>query len=403
MFLVEDLSSICPGHIAIIGGGRWGRVLTEVLCTITPKDTIISIYCSNNKKIVKEFVLKNKFRQNITIYNDLSNLSNQNVGAIIVANAARDHEIAIQKALNASIPVLVEKPVTISYSSTLRLVKLAQEKKIFFASGHIFLFSRYLQNFSNLVSHSGELKSINIEWSDPLSENRYGEQKSFDSSLPIFFDLLPHIISIISSIAGKSSIKYKKLLFLKGGSAIEIELMLDGVFCSVSLARNSDERRRIVNVMSDQYFQLDFSQEPGFITKGTRIMSGDDKWNIYSRPAAQMLSAFLVQSVGGQEDPRLDNHLGLQANKLIDEILPSYNIAMISWLTEKLIKPVLIDDDLKYALKEILLVNDYYSKETQPIIDNIIKVFNSDSSSYWLDRIKKASEPFEVIGKIALI
>ena len=83
--------------------------------------------------------------------------------------------------------------------------------------------------------------------------------------------------------------------------------------------------------------------------------------------------------------------------------MPSYNIAMISWLTEKLIKPVLIDDDLKYALKEILLVNDYYSKETQPIIDNIIKVFNSDSSSYWLDRIKKASEPFEVIGKIALI
>ena len=66
-----------------------------MLCTITPKDTIISIYCSNNKKIVKEFVLKNKFRQNITIYNDLSNLSNQvifaRVDEIIKLNLADEY------------------------------------------------------------------------------------------------------------------------------------------------------------------------------------------------------------------------------------------------------------------------------------------------------------------------
>jgi len=401
MYLAEDYLRMCPSHIAIIGGGRWARVLTEVLSEITPSETIISIYSIHNKKLMVKWSLGKRFRQNITIYDNFPNFSNEKLGAIIVANSARDHEIAIQKGLNASIPVLAEKPVTLSYSATCRLVKLAQEKNTFLASAHIFLFSRYLLNFSNLVSRSGRLKSIQIQWSDPKYENRHGEQKYFDSSLPIFIDLLPHILSIISTIIGKCSIKYKDLMFFKGGSQMKIELMLKGISCSINLARNSDARKRIINVKSDQDLQLDFSEEPGFITQGTSVICGDEKWDVDSRPAAQMLSAFLVQSAGDQTDVRLDIDLALQANKLIDEILFSYNNAMISWLKEKLIPTVLIDDDLKYALNEILLVNGHHSKDIRPLIDRIQKAFNSESSTYWIDRIKSTSEPFEVIRKIA--
>lgn len=401
MRLGEDYLSICPSHIAIIGGGRWARVLTEVLSEITPSETIISIYSIHNKQLMVKWIQEKKFGQNVTIYDNFPNFSDQKIGAIIVVNSARDHEVSIQEGLNAGIPVLSEKPVTLSYSATCRLVKLAQEKNTFLASAHIFLFSRYLLNFSNLVSRSGKLKSIQIEWSDPKYENRHGEQKYFDSSLPIFIDLLPHILSIIRVINGKCSIKYKELIFFKGGSEMKIELMLKDVFCSVNLSRNSDSRKRIINVRSDKHLQLDFSEEPGFISQGTSVECGDDKWDVDSRPAAQMLSAFLVQSAGGQTDVRLDIDLALQANKLIDEILFSYNNAMISWLKEKLIPTVLIDDDLNYALSEILLVNGHHLKNINPLIDRIQKVFNSESSDHWIDRINKTSEPFEVIRKIA--
>jgi predicted dehydrogenase len=397
----EDLSLVFPGHIGIIGGGRWGRVLTSVLCTIVPRETDVTIYCNNNKEIVRSLIQEKKFKQNITIYNDLSNLSNQNIDAIIVVNAARDHEISIQKSLDAGIPVLVEKPVTPSYSATLRMIKLAKKKNIFLATGHIFLFSRYLQNFSNLASRSGRLNSINIEWSDSIHEHRYEDQKTFDSSLPIFVDVMPHIVSIIFSIVGRSKITCTQLFLLKGGSEIKAEFMVGNVFCKVRLARNSDERRRIVTVLADQNLLLDFSQEPGIIKKGNISISGDDKWDIESRPVAQMLSAFLVQSAGGPADPRLNNYLGLEANKIIDEMLLSYNNAMIVWLTKKLIKPVILDDDLRYALREILLVSGHNSIDTKPFIDNLMKVFNSDSSIYWLHRIKNANEPFDVIRKIA--
>ena len=114
-----------------------------------------------------------------------------------------------------------------------------------------------------------------------------------------------------------------------------------------------------------------------------------------------MLSAFLVQSAGGKADLRLDIDLGLEANKLIDETLLSYNNSMISWLKSKLIAPVIIDDDLQYALREILLVNGYFLMDAELMIDRIQKVFSEDSTSYWLDRLNNDTEPFELIRKIA--
>ena len=401
MYPVINCLSNCPSHIAIVGGGRWARVLTEVLSEIVSKDIVISIYSLHNGKGMISWVLEKKFRQSVTVYDDFPNLSNHKVDAMIVANSASDHVIAIQKSLNSKIPVLVEKPVTMSYSSTLQMVKLAQEKKTFLASAHVFLFNRYLSNFSQLVFDSGGLKSIQIEWSDPISENRHGEQKNFDPSLPIFFDLLPHILSIINVIVGKKSIQYTNLIFHKGGSEVEIELMLEGVFCSVNLARNSNVRKRIINIMSDQHLQLDFSQEPGVIKKESLNITGDEKWDLDIKPVAQMLSAFLVQSAGGKADLRLDIDLGLEANKLIDETLLSYNNSMISWLKSKLIAPVIIDDDLQYALREILLVNGYFLMDAELMIDRIQKVFSEDSTNYWLDRLNNDTEPFELIRKIA--
>jgi len=114
-----------------------------------------------------------------------------------------------------------------------------------------------------------------------------------------------------------------------------------------------------------------------------------------------MLSAFLAQSVGGHPDARLDIDLGLRANKLIDETLFSYNNAMISWLKAKLSPPVLIDDDLQYALREILLVNGPLSKDAEVCIDRIQNAFSGETAGYWHDRLNKDAKPFDLLRKIA--
>ena len=134
----------------------------------------------------------------------------------------------------------------------------------------------------------------------------------------------------------------------------------------------------------------------------TILYHGNDHWNTDLRPAAKMISAFLIQSVGKDSDSQLDIHIGLQANKLIEEILFSYNNAMVSWLKNNLISPLLKKDDLKYALREILLINRHSPEEAESLIDRIQEVFGNDSVNYWLDRLDKGIDPLELIRKITL-
>lgn len=402
MLLNDNLSSHYPRSIAIIGGGRWSRVIVKTICEITSGDIEIFIFSLHNKTNMKEWLKENKFIQNVKIFNNFKKFNQFNFESLIVANAASDHMFAIQKGLNSKIPVLVEKPITLSYSDSLRMVRLAKEKKTFIGSAHVFLYSSYLNKFSRYVSSSKTIKSIEIEWADPKIENRYGEKKYFDPSLPIFFDLLPHVLSIFKVLLGKTALEFKNLQFEKGGSKLEFDFLLEEVNCKVRLARNSIARKRIVQILGDDQFEMDFSIEPGVINYGSLTTSGDEDWNSNPRPLARMLKAFLIQSKGTLYDSRLDVKLGLQANKLIDEVLISYNSAMSCWLKKKLIAPIFNDDDLKYALREILSVNSHSFHESEKLIDRIYEIFNNDFDNYWTEKLNKDSDPLNLLRKIAL-
>ena len=106
--------------------------------------------------------------------------------------------------------------------------------------------------------------------------------------------------------------------------SVEIEFMLDDVFCHIKLVRNDDDRRRIFEVVGDQVLKLDFSDEPGTIYNSEYSVCGDEKWDVEKRPVAQMLSTFLVQAAGGNNDKRLDIDIGLRANRLISSSNKSF-------------------------------------------------------------------------------
>lgn len=401
MSINDEYLNSCPKHVAIIGGGRWARVLSETVSKIVPKSTIISIYSPHNAKAMSVWALEKNFEQDIYAYSDFSKLESQQVNVAIVVNAARDHAPIIEKILQMGVPVLVEKPVTLSYASTRQLAKLANAKKILFASAHVFLFARYVDNFSQIVSDSGKVKSIYVDWVDPKSESRYGESKLYDQGLPIFYDWLPHVLSVVSRLTDNTLIQDIRLDFYKGGSHVEIKFMLGDVFCHINLIRNGDIRQRVFKVNTNQELKLDFSNEPGSIHNGPHISCGDEKWDIEKRPAAQMLSMFLVQAAGGNIDKRLDIDIGLRANKLIDRVESFYNQALLSWLKVKLVSPVLVDTDLEYALKEIILFDGYFSTNIDTCIENIKQVFSGKDTDKWHNKISKSKKPFDIIRLIA--
>lgn len=355
----EELAP-CPDHVAVFGGGRWARVLTEVLCGIVPEHVRISVHSPHNAKAMSIWVSERGFKQRIDVSSDSPEFSSGKTSAVIVVNAARDHEKAIEWALSAGVPVLVEKPLALNFATSQRLADLACTQKIYLAAAHVFLFARYVENFSKHIVCGDNIKSVRVQWMDPLSESRYGEVKSYDPGLTVYADWLPHVISILGALSIGPIQTCEKVEFLRGGSHLEIGLRAGNIPCNIQLVRNGHCRQRLIEVSTQSNtVALDFSKEPGTIISDSTIQSSDIDWDIKPKPVSRMLSAFLKGAAGGIRDHRLDIAIGLRASYFIDQISLLYQSSLSPWLSNKLFRIQDGDDtDLRYALNEIIHLED---------------------------------------------
>ncbi|MBI5141413.1 MAG: Gfo/Idh/MocA family oxidoreductase [Nitrospirae bacterium] len=371
----NDKLGSCPDNIAVIGGGRWARVLTEVLCGVVPSSVRISVHSPHNAKAMSSWILERGLEQRVFVSSGLPVFPLGTSNAAIVVNAARDHEKSIEWAITAGIPVLVEKPLALSYSATKRLADLARSQKTYFAAAHVFLFARYIQTLSRLVTDEGRVQHINVFWMDPRAESRYGEAKSYDPGLTIFADWLPHVMSILSTLTSSQDQRCEKLELLRGGAYLEIDLVLGDIPCHIQLVRNGIRRQRIIEVVAQsKMFKLDFSSEPGTIVAGSATLCGDPDWDSKAKPVAKMLGAFLQGAVGGVGDNRLDVEIGLRACRMIDNVSPLYQSAFSTWLSNKLSMVQNCDDsDLRYAFGEMIYAE--YPHSSLPLDQRINHVY----------------------------
>ncbi|MCG3770998.1 MAG: hypothetical protein JW384_02178 [Nitrosomonadaceae bacterium] len=400
----KDGSDRCPDTIAVIGGGRWARVLTEVLCGLVSPSVRISVHSRHNAELMAAWVSEREFRQQVHVSSDWPKFLPVESSAVLVVNAARDHERAVEMALSIGVPVLVEKPITLSAAATQRLADLARSRNVHFAAAHIFLFARYLDRFSRLVADAGGARCMRIEWTDPKIESRYGERKQYNAGLPIYLDWLPHVLSIASTLAPSFPQKCEKLELLKGGAHLALELVLGDVPCSVKLIRNADRRQRRIEVVTRRKtLQLDFSSEPGTITADSTTINGDPDWDVKRRPAARMLGAFLQWAAGGAFDSRLDVEIGLKANQVIDQVAGMYREAMMTWLITRLAFLGPMDDDLHYALSEILQSEASFPEvAVDRQIERVLQQFSERTATSWLKELNEAQDPSMFFRSLAL-
>lgn len=356
--------AIYPSHVAVIGGGRWSRVFIEILCRLIPPTTSLSVHTPHNAEAMSAWVSESGVDQHIQVSSDFPQLLAGKSNAVIVVNAARDHEKAIEWALSCGASVLVEKPVTLNLSASQRLADLAHSQNTYFAPAHVFLFARYIENFSKVIAENKNIKCVRVKWMDPQSESRYGEAKSYDPGLTIFADWLPHVVPILATLTNCKKIKNEQLQFSKGGAHLDINLMLDDIPCVIQLVRNGRYRQRLIEVTTeDKMLTLDFSNEPGTINSGSTVFSADPNWNDKEKPVSRMLEAFLQGAAGGFRDNRLDITIGLGVSDVIEKISSLYYSALYPWLREQVLVAQGSDDsELRYALSEILHADDPHSE-----------------------------------------
>lgn len=378
--------------VNIIGGGRWARVLIETICSITDKSVNISVYSKNNAAGMAEWVYVKKIGHKIQVFEELPKKFNPGLNAVIVVNAARDHEKAIFSALSAGGNVLVEKPITLNYQTSENLLRFAKSIDKTLASAHVFLFASYFVKFSSLISQAGKISKIDIQWEDPGSEDRYGEKKQYDPGLTVFSDWLPHVLSMLLSIVPGKEFAFLAIELQKGGASVLLDILIGDLPCRIRLTRNGEQRKRFMDVHTiNKILQLDFSKEPGIIYDGNNEIVGDPEWQLNERPVASMLRAFLNGVSGKGFDIRLDAEIGLKALRVIDLVMTEYRKKQILWLIEELTtimpngKNVSINGNLFYALSEIFqTLNLIRIDELEKKIQRLLLKLNTSLLNEWL-------------------
>ena len=216
-------------------------------------------------------------------------------------------------------------------------------------STNTYLFADYLHVLRRDWLRGRTFSELQLTWADASREIRHGEAKSYDSGVPVIFDVLPHVASIVLATHGRLTFDRSSIAVAQGGSAVTAQFDGDDLTVRASMSRNAPRRVRLLRFSgpADQV-TLDFAAEPGVVSlneeKGVCV---DPAWDSKRKPIAQMLESVKAYFEGGVPDDRLGADAALLGNDLIDGVAESYVQQQIDFLAASS-----GGEDLAYAAKE---------------------------------------------------
>lgn len=343
--------------ILVVGSGRWAKVIATVLAQILPQDQRIRILSTQHSDQLSRWIQQQAFRNRIDIQREMFPMNLEAPTAVIVVNKASSHFAAAKLALDASLPTLVEKPMALTAPEIENLIAIAEKQQTILAASHVFLFSRYLRTFSELVRKCGPITSGELIWEDTSNELRYGDIKTYDSSLTVLEDVLPHVIPLVEEVCGHG-LRVTGLNIVKGGSQVDVRLNGRGAAWSIQISRDSGKRVRAIHANAEGgSCKLDFSNEPGTITTPASSFKADVEWETGLRPMASMLTAFLATTSARKLSPGLSPQLALRTATIIDGLRSTYRDRQTEWLCQMIGSP--LSQEIRYALKERNLLDSF--------------------------------------------
>ena len=342
--------------VAIVGGGRWARVIATVLDGILPAAARITMHSPRNSAGLREWY-KAAGIDRLTVSETWPRRGDSEFpDAAIIANDAKSHVSATVSALLAGIPTLVEKPFALSAKEAAMLTDVAQQMGTPVFAGHVFVFARYITTFAHRVRELGLISRIEIVWSDPPSEVRHGEDKYYDPTISVIQDVLPHVLSLLRAVS-LSPFSLEGVTIYRGGAKVRLNLLVGKCVCVATIERHGTARRRSIQINAAAgCIDLDFGIEPGTILCGDSLVNGDPDWQCADSPLTTMLKTFIESvEVGGAGDERLSSQLGIEFCHVVDQAAERYRAELAKWFSRKLGQP--IDDELRYLLLELGMVN----------------------------------------------
>ena len=303
----------------LIGGGRWARVVAKASENFLISDLNIVIVSKKNFKNMVTWRLNNSSLRHVFVLESLPNHLEDNSFAY-VANESSQRIETLTCLMDRNIPVIVEKPLFLNSQIGESLINKFKQKDLILLSAQVLRFMKSIVKIKEIVGNS-ILDSVEFYWFDPLNELRYGEIKKNEVDVPIYFDVLPHIFSLMYEIFVTPDIKLVNASEIKGTDTFNVEVDVnDDIPVSIFLSKSSSERLRVINFwVGDHLINYDFSSD-----EIISHFSPDKKPKISnygsSHPLSIMFKELFNTKIEHKFDPRFDLAPGLNCIKICENI-----------------------------------------------------------------------------------
>src|SRR3954471_6408016 len=147
-----------PGTLAVVGAGRWAKVVCSVLAGFVPAIPRIVLVAERNYAATEQWLNEQRDAgrsgyERIVVSRSLAQaLEREPVEAAVVTRMASQHYEATRELLLAGKHVLVEKPFVLDPQQAHELVDLARSRGLRLAVGYEFMFARTLHHFRQLMT-----------------------------------------------------------------------------------------------------------------------------------------------------------------------------------------------------------------------------------------------------------
>ncbi len=174
-------------NLGLIGVGKWGINYLNTVKNV--ENAKIKYICSHSQETLNKFsdsYIKSTNYRDLLKYSDLD--------GVIIATPALTHFKMATVFIKARIPILIEKPVCISYKESQKLRNLIIEYKSLFVAGHIYIYHPAIIKMKQLFTKIGDLRYI---------QTQGGSFGPFRSDISALWDWAPHDVSLCLYLIGK--------------------------------------------------------------------------------------------------------------------------------------------------------------------------------------------------------
>ena len=348
--------------VVVIGTGRWAREYAEVLLSF---DIRVIIMIGSLSDALQKWLDGVGADDRVEWRPRLGHTPLSGTPVFVVSSAAAHIEDS-RLALRLNCPTMVEKPIALNEPEALGLFNEAVSRGDRLCVSQVFLYSQWFRCLAMQVPNQPEeLEFIDFCWVDPLfSPPRY------DSSVPLFADVLPHLLAIVRELFGDQEWSLDKVNIFRGGSRAKLSLKFGNVSVRAELERNGVARKRDLRLgfYNGREIFVDFRDN----TKCSIMQkaAGADGSQIVATavagsesPLRCMIDAFLSFAIDGKVDSRLSPTASVKSSRLADQIGPLYREQQDFWVEPAFIKAGEVDfEDFWYASLERLQRNSRTSR-----------------------------------------